>query len=262
VMSYVGNLFAKRGRALNILLFVLSTHAVVGQTLLDEFERGNGFYRNGEFERAVTVYEGILKQGQAGAALLFNLGNSQYRLGRIAPAILAYERARRLDPADPDIKHNLELVNLRIVDRIESLPELFFVQWLRSLSALLPLRSTALLFTLCWILFFGSLTAFYLFSAERFLRLMRWLALGSGILLLLFALLLSSQVFVLQVRDDAIVTGAVVTAKTSPDAQSVDAFVIHEGLRVTLSDAVGEWVKIVLADGKIGWIRSQECERI
>jgi tRNA modification GTPase len=42
----------------------------------------------------------------------------------------------------------------------------------------------------------------------------------------------------------------------------VQGRVIHEGLKVKLSDAVGDWVKIVLADGKVGWIRSQECERI
>ncbi|TSA20631.1 hypothetical protein D4R75_07265, partial [bacterium] len=65
-----------------------------------------------------------------------------------------------------------------------------------------------------------------------------------------------------RIRNDAIVTASVSTVKTSPDAQSLDAFVIHEGLKVTLSDSVGEWVKIVLADGKVGWIRSQDCERI
>jgi SH3-like domain-containing protein len=42
----------------------------------------------------------------------------------------------------------------------------------------------------------------------------------------------------------------------------LDAFVIHEGVKVKLSDSLGDWVKIVLADGKVGWIRSQECERI
>jgi len=42
----------------------------------------------------------------------------------------------------------------------------------------------------------------------------------------------------------------------------MDAFVIHEGLKVTLSDALGDWVKITLADGKVGWIRGNECERI
>jgi SH3-like domain-containing protein len=62
--------------------------------------------------------------------------------------------------------------------------------------------------------------------------------------------------------NDAIVSGGVVTAKTSPDTQSVDAFVVHEGLKVRLSDAVEGWVKIVLADGKVGWIRATDCEHI
>jgi SH3-like domain-containing protein len=53
-----------------------------------------------------------------------------------------------------------------------------------------------------------------------------------------------------------------VTAKSSPDVKAVDAFVIHEGVKVKLTDAVGEWVKVTLVDGKIGWIPAVQCERI
>ena len=63
-------------------------------------------------------------------------------------------------------------------------------------------------------------------------------------------------------KDKAVVTAQTVTAKSSPDAKSVDAFVIHEGVKVKLTDAVGDWVKITLVDGKVGWILSEQCERI
>jgi uncharacterized protein YgiM (DUF1202 family) len=42
----------------------------------------------------------------------------------------------------------------------------------------------------------------------------------------------------------------------------VDAFVIHEGAKVKLTDLVGDWVKITLVDGKVGWIPADQCERI
>lgn len=245
-------------------LLALASMSVVGlaQTASDDFERGNGLYREGKFAESAAAYEAILKQGYAGAAVYFNLGNAYYRLGRIAPAILAYERALRLQPNDPDIKHNLSLVNLKTSDRIEPLPNLFFIEWLRSLSVIVPLRTTIWLFAAAWALLFGGLAALYLLGSSSGLRFARMLALGAFIALIPLTVLMASQVADSSSRDDAILTAGVVTAKTSPDTQSVDAFVVHEGLKVRLSDSVAGWVKIVLADGKVGWIRAANCERI
>lgn len=251
-----------RRRCAALVVLMLFGSAGPAQTASDDFERGNALYREGKFDRAAEAYEAILKQGLAGPTVYYNLGNSYYRLGRIAPAILAYERALRLQPNDPDIKHNLSLVNLKTSDRIEPLPDLFFVEWLRSVSAVVPLRITAWLFAAAWALLFAGLAALYLLSWSFSLRFARILALGSFIALIPLTALMISQIADSRAHEDAVVTAAVVTAKTSPDTQSVDAFVVHEGLKVRLSDAVAGWVKIVLADGKVGWIRAADCEQI
>ena len=248
--------------ALHILVSVACSCAAFGQTALDEFERGNTFYRNGTYDQAAVSYESILKQGLASSSLYFNIGNCYYRVGKIAPAILAYERALRLQANDADIKHNLELMNLKTLDRIEPLPELFFIEWLRSFSAVVPLHTTVRLFVACWLLFFAGLSLFYLLTNPALLRFLRGLAIASAVALIPLIIVVVTQVIDSRNRTDAIIIASVVTAKTSPDAQSVDAFVTHEGLKVKLSDAVGEWMKIVLPDGKVGWIRSQDCERI
>ncbi len=236
--------------------------SAVAQTAMDEFERGNALYRDGKFDQAAVAYETILRQGVTSPSIYFNLGNSYYRLGKTAPAILAYERALRLRPNDRDIKHNLDLVNLKTVDRIEPLPELFFVDWLRTVSSYIPLHSTLWLFALGWLILFASLAALYILTNPNILRLFRTLTIAALVSLIPIGVLLATQIADARIRNDAIVTTSVATAKTSPDSQSLDAFVIHEGLKVKLSDSVGGWVKIVLADGKVGWIRSQECERI
>lgn len=240
----------------------LTLQAGLAQTVQDEFERGNSAYRNGQFQEASTAYENVLKQGLAGPALYFNLGNAYYRLGKIAPVVLAYERARRLEPNDPDIAHNLNLVNLKTIDRIEPLPELFFIGWMRSIATLVPLYVGTQLFVLCWVLFFISLATFYILSQTTALRIARLGALITGVLLIPLGVLLATQIIDRQSHNDAIVMASVVTAKTSPDVQGVDAFVVHEGLKVKLTDEVGGWVKMVLPDGKVGWIRSYQCERI
>jgi len=245
-----------------VLLAVACSYSAFSQTAPDEFERGNAFYREGKYDQAASSYESILKQGVASSSLYFNVGNCYYRMGKIAPAILAYERAMRLQPNDADTRHNLNLVNLKTLDRIEPLPELFFIEWLHSFSAVVPLHLTARLFAACWVLLFAGLSMLYVLVNPSVLRFLRGLAIASAVALIPLTIVLVTQIVDSQNRSDAIITASVVTAKTSPDAQSVDAFVAHEGLKVKLSDAVGEWMKIVLPDGKVGWIRSEDCERI
>jgi tetratricopeptide (TPR) repeat protein len=251
-------------RCLIGLFVVLAALAlpVRAQTAPDEFERGNTLYREGKFDQAADAYEAILKQGLASPAIYFNLGNSYYRLGKIAPAIIAYERALRLQPNDPDIQHNLNLANLKTLDRIEPLPELFFVDWLRTISSFVPLSATIWLFAAGWVVLFGSLALLSLLTNPNILRLFRTSMIAALVALLPLTVLSVSQVADSRSHNDAIVTASVATAKTSPDVQSVDAFVVHEGLKVKLSDSVGDWVKIVLADGKVGWVRREDCERI
>ena len=60
----------------------------------------------------------------------------------------------------------------------------------------------------------------------------------------------------------AIIFSQSVSIKSSPDAQSTDLFVLHEGVKVDLLDAVGEWRKIRLADGKIGWLAAADLQVI
>ena len=251
-----------RRTVLHILFAVACACTAFAQTAPDEFERGNTFYRDGKYDQAALSYESILNQGLASPSLYFNIGNCYYRMGKIAPTILAYERALRLQPNDADIKHNLELVNLKTLDRIEPLPELFFIVWLRSFSAVVPLYATGRLFAACWLLLFAGLALLYLLANSALLRFLRGVAIAAAIALIPLAIVLVTQVIDSRNRTDAVITASVLTAKTSPDPQSLDAFVAHEGLKVKLSDAVGEWMKIVLPDGKVGWIRSQDCERI
>lgn len=54
-----------------------------------------------------------------------------------------------------------------------------------------------------------------------------------------------------------------VNVKKTPVANSSDAFVLHEGTRVEITDrSIKGWVGIHLADGRDGWMNPRALEEI
>ncbi len=60
----------------------------------------------------------------------------------------------------------------------------------------------------------------------------------------------------------AILTIANSFVKSAPDNGGNDLFMLHEGIKFQVLDRVGEWNKIRLADGKVGWIEKGSFEKI
>jgi tetratricopeptide (TPR) repeat protein len=251
---------ARRILFIGLLAFV--NYVVYAQSPEEAFNRGNELYRAGKYEDAAKEYEHIIKQGKFSAELYFNLGNAYYRDGQLARAILSYERAAQLHPNDPDIDHNLKLSYLKTVDRIEGVPDMVLIQWMHAGASMMAPETARVLFVVSWLLLFGSLATMYLLQRPAVLRAVRLVFFVSCACTALCAIMLGIQSFRDTAKDKAIITAQTVTAKSSPDAKAVDAFVIHEGVKVKLTDAVGDWVKVTLLDGKIGWIPADQCERI
>lgn len=250
-------------RLLSILFTTLAfTVAAYTQDADELMQQAGNYYRNGEFDKAIEIYEELISEGYEGVSLYFNLGNSYYRIGKIGYAILNYERALKLSPTDEDSKHNLAFANLSTVDRIQPLPEFFLFEWWESILALLSVNGGT------FITFFFYLLLLFLIVAYFFAKTVsqQKLILFSGLATLLLLLLSISLLIVKINKEQTVISGVVIeqsiTVKTSPDLKSTDAFVIHEGLKVNLEDQLDEWVKIRLADGKVGWIENTAVERI
>ena len=60
----------------------------------------------------------------------------------------------------------------------------------------------------------------------------------------------------------AIVFAEVVTVKSEPVNNSEDAFVLHEGTKVYVTEEVDNYKKIVLADDNVGWIESSAIKEL
>jgi SH3-like domain-containing protein len=103
------------------------------------------------------------------------------------------------------------------------------------------------------------------FAAYLFTRARR-LFFTAGIILVLISL--SFLGFAQRQNNDeqnpeaAILTVSNTDVKSAPDAGGNDLFMLHEGVKFNVLDHVGEWYKIHLADGKVGWIERNTFEKI
>ena len=116
-----------------LVFIVLLSYSLSSLAQKQDLKQANSLYLSAHYVESIAAYEKLLQGGVESAALYYNLGNAYYRTGKIAASILNYERALKLDPNNKDAKYNLELVNSKKVDRINSVDKLFFVQWIDSL---------------------------------------------------------------------------------------------------------------------------------
>ena len=223
----------------------------------------NAAYAEGRWDAAVSGYEMISDMGLESAALYCNTGNAYAKSGNVPMAILNYERALKADPSYEDAAYNLELMNTRIQDRIDPVPEFFLKEWLSAISYIMNSDAWAIVslvllgLTLAMFLLFllapsvaGRRTGFFI---GLVLLVFMSFALGFSI----------SQKKTYMNADKAIVMRPVVSVKSSPSTESSkDLFILHEGTKVTVLDQVGTWNNISLADGRQGWLPASDMERI
>lgn len=147
-------------------------------------------------------------------------------------------------------------------DRLDEIPELFFVRWYDFLSLILSSDNWAVISLVSFIICLAFLSL-YFYSSKYNMKV-------AGFWLAVLALLISLVSLSFSLRNKrliyesnkAIIFSPIVNAKSSPDDSGTDLFVIHEGLRVSVEDEVGEWKEIRLPDGNKGWVPANSLEII
>lgn len=224
--------------------------------------KANKAYAEGFYANAAELYKSVITAGYESVDLYYNLGNACYKQNDFASSILYYEKARKLDPGNEDVNFNLRIANLKITDKIEPIPELFYKRWYRKLieSFSVDKWSRFGLAFLCLGLIAGL---FYVVSKNLLLRKTGfWLGIVF-IFVSLFSFLFAWQSYDdIMHRKEAIIFTPTVTIKSSPDEKSIDLFVLHEGAKVELIDNIGNWYEIRIANGSVGWLMASSVEKI
>jgi tetratricopeptide (TPR) repeat protein len=245
----------------NILyLFLLISQVFFAQ---NSFEKGNTLYKNGEYQKAIDVYESIIKNDkQQSAELYFNLGNSYYKLNKVAPSIYNYEKALVLKPNDPETLNNLKFAKKLTIDEIKEVPKVGFAKLIQNFTGIFNYNTwakisvgIAFVFLLCFIgYYFSKLTL-----SKRIYFI--------GMFILLVALLLSVAAGMSE-KDHfdndrpAIVFAEISEVRSEPQKAGAPIFLLHEGAKVYVKETLLSWKKIELTDGTEGWIDSSTIKEV
>jgi tetratricopeptide (TPR) repeat protein len=243
-----------------LALILVSNSAA--QTPDEMMDNANSLYQKNDFSGAQKIYNQLLTNGYQSAVLYYNLGNTHYRLGDLGYSIYYYEKALKLAPSDEDIIHNIKIVNSRTVDKINEVPKIFITRWWDGLVVSLSAGgwSFVLLFVFALFLFYLGL---YILTKRNNMQRMAFYS-GSGmlaILIIVFCIWLAR--LNIETSDNfGILLDKNATVKVSPDFQSNDAFMLHEGIKFSLEEKMNGWYKIKLADGKLGWLPQNSVGKI
>ncbi|MDE6395754.1 MAG: tetratricopeptide repeat protein, partial [Muribaculaceae bacterium] len=96
------------------LTVVYSVASARGNDVSDVLSRADSAYNAKDYRSALSLYNSVRETEGVSPELLHNIGNASFRLGDNGRAVLAYERALRLDQSYDDARASLEYVNSTI----------------------------------------------------------------------------------------------------------------------------------------------------
>jgi len=245
-----------------IAMLLLVAFQAVSQNPEQLADKAAKSYNNLQFADAIAQYEKIISSGYESYSLYYNLGNAYFRNNELPQAILNYEKALKIAPNNEDIRHNIEVVNSKLVDKVETIPELFYVRWWKQLLNLMDIDTQAILNIVFFTLGLSLIAVYIAANSLAIRKISFWTGISMLLLFGIGSIAASQRNHYLTEHHEAIVFSQTVNIKSSPDENSKDIFVLHEGTKVALLDVVANWQEIRIANGSIGWIKTLDIKKI
>jgi len=241
-------------KKITLLIFLcVSLNSIADQPLLT---KANTAYASDSITKAIALYDSILASGKESSELYYNLGNCYYKNKDWANAIWYYEKSLQLTNNE-QAKENLALTKLKIIDRIEALPQLFYKKWWTSTQELLNTKHWQYLaiLSIFLALLFGTLNKLLNKNTKKYYILF----LTSALLLFLIS---GSSYQNKIAKKEGIIFSSVVVVNSAPTSNSTELFTLHSGTKLEITDRISDWIHIKIANGNSGWILQNSVKEL
>jgi hypothetical protein len=174
-------------------------------------------------------------------------------MGEVGHAVWAYEKGLQFEPRNRDIKHNLEITNTRVKDRIDFPDGFVLLDWYNAYK-----NSRTINDLLMWGSVFLLLVGLvYVLGQFRFLdrQTTAKLQMTFVILTILIHGICLDKYWDIAEKPEGVIVSTSVNVYSVPAVRDeMIVFKIHEGLKAEITQSQDNWVEIILLDGKKGWI--------
>jgi len=223
------------------------------ETYIDEFARANALYEQKDYTSAIQAYSRIVNEGWESASLYFNLGNAYFKEGDLGHAILYYLRARRLDPSDEDVIHNLEFARRFSWVQMEGVQLNPIKSFMVSLVDPYRIDMLAWATSACFVLLF-------LFLIVRYGLGINNSGVRVGMVLSLVLLVVSFSLATFKYRHDfltrrGVIISEEVPVRTGPSERSDIELQGSPGLIVEILDETDDYLNVLFENKRRGWVK-------
>jgi len=220
-----------------ILFFLLISAAYS----CDSFESANEYYRQERYEDALSEYQKCLDTPVF--SLLYNLGNTYFKLQKYGLARLYFEKARVLSPNNRNLRFNLELLSEKMIDEEDPRSQVNFhfsqVRALQILSILIVLGAV----------FFWRRSSIGVWVYRFFL-----------IIILAFGFYVRHSLII--PRDRGVVISPMASLFSNRNLSSTVTAKVHEGKSLRILEEGQAWLLVEPEAGVRGWIPREDVGRI
>lgn len=251
------------------ILIALTALKINASELTDSADRA---YDVADYSTAAKLYKQALVTDGSSSDLYYNLGNAEYRLGNTAQAILAYERALRLNPGNTDAKSNLTFVNQRIMDKKGETGS-FLSNTYDNIVGLMSSNNWAWLAVTLSLL---TVAAFVLYAVDSHVVLRKigfFGGIATGLLCIISVILAFAARSQAEDTTYAIITAESTTLSTAPRTpqnHQEEAMLLHEGTKVKILRTIGleadtatqTWHEVQVDNKHRAWINGADIEPI
>jgi tetratricopeptide (TPR) repeat protein len=247
---------------LSLLMVALSLGVLVSraqQTAAEAAREAEAAYQRGEYARAIALYEQLLAAGLRDGALYYNLGCAYFEAGDLGRAMLNFRRASVLNPRSAEVNRALALARALRVDIQGDETAPIDTLAAATIGLLTPLE-LGWLALLAWVIWCMLLMLAVLLPVWR--GRLRWALAGWGAVLLLSAVLLVGRVYAETARPSAVVTAFLAPVMSGPGDDYLEIFDLYAAAELRILEARGDWARLLLPDGRQGWIALVNIERV
>jgi len=216
-------------------------------------------FEQNDYLRTVELLESLVADGKADGSIFLNLGHAYFQVGDLGRSMLNYLRAQQYIPRDFELQTQIVRLRANRTD-IQGDATTLLESIGTTTNNLLTLTEFAWLVWLGWVGWFSLFVWYRLRKTWR--ELLRVLIVVVGLMLSVSGGLLAMRLWLEENRPAAVAVVREAAAMSGPGESYLTYFTIHAAAEVRILETRLDWVRILLPDGRQGWVQQDTVQLI